>query len=96
MGKYSLKLSQNVPNAGGYYNMIKIGLPLEREMVNDLCICAEGTYDFIPVNRIILRQALLNNPEFTKRVLGIEVKDATIKKEEEKPTKKVAKKGEAK
>lgn len=88
MERYNLKLSQNVPNAGGYRNVLRIGLPIEADMVNDICICAQGSYEFIALNRNVLRKALLNDPDFTKQVLGIEVKDATIKAEPKKVTKK--------
>ena len=96
MGRYLLKLSQDVPNAGGYHNMLRVGLPVQEDMVNNICIVAQGSYEFVPLNRNVLRDALLSSPEFCKQILGIEVKDATIKKEEEKPNKKVTKKGEAK
>ena len=76
MNRYCLKISQNVPNAGSYRSELRIGYPQREEMVNDICICAAGSYDFVPLNRIILRQALLNDPEYTKQLLGIEVKDA--------------------
>lgn len=86
MSRYKLKLSQDVPNAGGYHNMLRVGLPVNEDMVNNICIVAEGSYEFVPLNRNVLRDALLSSPEFCKQILGIEVKDATIK--EEKPVKK--------
>lgn len=95
MNRYSLKLTQDVPNAGGYRNMLRVGLPIQQDMVNDICIVAQGSYEFVALNRNILRQALLSNPEFVKQVLGIEVKDATIKNIEE-PIKKATKKEGAK
>ena len=81
MGRYKLKLSNEVPNAGGYYNMLRVGLPIQDDMVNNICIVAEGSYDFVALNRNVLRDALLSSPEFCKQVLGVEVKDATIKSE---------------
>lgn len=87
MGRYTLKLSQDVPNAGGYHNMLRVGLPVQADMVNNICIVAQGSYDFVPLNANVLRDALLSSPEFCKQILGIEVKDATIK-EEKKPVKK--------
>ena len=86
MSRYKLKLSQDVPNAGGYNNMLRVGLPVHEDMVNNICIVADGSYEFVPLNRNVLRDALLSSPEFCKQILGIEVKDATIK--EEKPVKK--------
>jgi hypothetical protein len=95
MNRYCLRLSNDVPNAGTFRTAISIGSPNQWDMVNDICICAAGSYDFIPLNRNVLRQALLQNPEWTKQLLGIEVKDATIK-EDIQPEKKVLKKGGAK
>ena len=95
MNRYSLKLTQDVPNAGGYRNMLRVGLPIQQDMINDICIVAQGSYEFVALNRNILRQALLSNPEFVKQVLGIEVKDATIKNIE-KPINKATKKEGAK
>lgn len=92
MSRYSLKLSRDVPNAGGYNNMLRIGLPVQADMVNDICLCAAGSYEFVALNRNVLREALLANPEFVKQVLGIEVKDATIKIKEQ-PKKVVKKEG---
>ena len=44
--------------------------------------------EFIPLNAIILREALLADPEKTKQFLGLEIKDALkpkpVKKEEKK------------
>lgn len=99
MNRYNLKLSQDVPNAGGYRNYIRVGLPVENDMVNDICICAVGSYEFVPLNRNVLRSALLNNPELTKALLGIEVSDALAVKEVKtvkKTVKKVNKKDEDK
>ena len=96
MNRYNLKLSINVPNAGGYRNSLRIGLPIEADMVNDICICAEGSYEFVPLNHNVLRQALLANPEITKQLLGIEVKDATIVNVVEQPKQKPTKKEGAK
>lgn len=87
MGRYTLKLSQDVPNAGGFRNVIRVGLPVQAEMENTICICAQGSYEFVPLNHIVLRDALLSSPDFCKQILGIEVKDATIKAEV-KPVKK--------
>ena len=95
MGRYRLKLSIDVPNAGGYRNIIKVGLPVQQEMENDICICAQGSYEFVALNHIVLRDALLSSPEFCKQILGIVVKDATIK-EEAAPVKKTIKKEGAK
>lgn len=86
MGRYTLKLSSDVPNAGGYRNMLRLGLPVQADMVNDICLCANGSYEFVALNRNILRDALLSSPEFCKQILGLEIKDATIK--EEKPIQK--------
>lgn len=91
MGRYILKLSRDVPNAGGYRNILRIGLPVQEDMENNICICAYGSYEFVPLNRNVLRDALLSSPEFCKQILGIEVKDATII-EEKKPKKEGAKK----
>ena len=97
MSRYNLKPSREVPNAGGYRNMLRVGLPIQQDMVNDICICQQGSYEFVALNSNVLRQALLANPENTKRLLGIEVKDATIKAEEkqlnEEPKKVVKKEG---
>ena len=95
MNRYRLELSNNVPNAGGYRNMVRVGLPDQADMVNDICIVALGSYEFVALNRNVLRQALLANPEFNKQILGIEVKDATIKNIET-PTKQMPKKEGAK
>lgn len=92
MGRYILKLSQEVPNAGGYRNMIRIGLPIQEDMVNNICITAKGSYEFVALNRNVLRDALLSSPEFCKQILGIEVKDATIKEEKKETKKEGAKK----
>lgn len=81
---YKLKNSREVPNAGGYYNNLRIGLPVQEEMVNDICITSPGTYEFVALNSRVLRKALLDNPEITKQLLGIIVKDATIKARTEK------------
>lgn len=92
MGRYLLKLSHEVPNAGGYRNVLRVGLPVQADMENNICIVAKGSYEFIALNRNILRDALLSSPEFCKQILGIEVKDATIKEETKKAKKEGAKK----
>ena len=71
--------SRAVP--GGGQEIIRVGLPEPRAMVNDICLCAMGSYDFVPLNSNVLREALLKDPEVTKSLLGIIVKDATIKEE---------------
>lgn len=75
--RYSLKSSHQVPNAG--FIVIRTGLPVHAEMLNDICICCDGSYDFIPCNSSILRKALLRNPNLTEKLLGIEVKDLRAK-----------------
>lgn len=86
MGRYNLKLSQEVPNAGGYRNTLRLGMPIAADQVNDICICAKGSWEFIALNRNILRDALLSSPDFCKNVLGLEVKE--FKPETKKQTKK--------
>ena len=78
MSRYKLKLSQDVPNAGGYRNQLRIGLPVDEDMENNICIVADGSYDFIALNRNVLRDALLSSPSFCRTVLGVEVRDATV------------------
>lgn len=78
--RYYLEISRNVPNAGT--QLLRVGLPVEREMYNDLCLCCRGSYDFIAVNSIVLRQALLTDPEKTKQLLGINVSDASVSQQE--------------
>ncbi len=75
--RYFLAPSREVPNAGSV--TIRVGLPVYEDMVNNVCIGCIGSYEFIPLNANVLRQALLANPEITKKLLGLEVKDATIK-----------------
>lgn len=84
MNKYSLKLSREVPNAGGYKNMLRVGMPVQADMVNDICICCAGSYEFVSLNSNVLKQALLNSPEFVKNVLGLQIKEIkkVAKKEE--------------
>ena len=88
--RYYLEHSSKVSNAG--VNPIKLGLPVELHMVNDVCICCKGSSDFIALNSIILREALLENPEKIKQFLGIEVKDILNTPEEKKENKKETKK----
>lgn len=76
-GRYFIEISRNVPNAGT--EMIRVGLPIYQDMVNDIVVGCRGSYEFIALNANVLRQALLDNPEQTKKLLGLEVKDATIK-----------------
>lgn len=73
-GRYCLADSRRVPNAG--YQPIRVAIPVQHEMVNDLCLCCRGSMDFIALNKSVLRQALLDNPELTKELLGVIVKDA--------------------
>lgn len=85
--RYFLERSSKVPNAGG--QILRVALPVPHEMRNDLCLCCRGSYDFIALNASVLRQALLADPEKTKQLLGITVKDfyieeAEIKKEAKK------------
>lgn len=84
MNKYSLKLSREVPNAGGFRNILRVGIPVQADMVNDICVCCAGSYEFIPLNANVLKQALLNSPEFVKDVLGLQIKEIkkVTKKEE--------------
>ena len=82
MSRYKLKLSRDVPNAGGYRNKLRVGLPVEVDMENNICIVAEGSYDFVALNRNVLRDALLSSPEFCRQILGVQVTDLmSVKKE---------------
>lgn len=80
--RYFIEHSSKVSNAG--VNPIRLGLPIGLHTVNDICICCKGSSEFIPLNAIILREALLENPEKIKQFLGIEVKDVLIKASEQK------------
>ena len=80
--RYVLATSNRVPNAG--HQIIRVGLPVHSDMVNDICICCIGSLDFLPLNSNVLRQALLRDPEMTKALLGIEVKDFRANKTKEK------------
>ncbi len=75
MSRYKLKLSRDVPNAGGYRNQLRVGLPVQEDMENNICIVAEGSYDFVALNRNVLRDALLSSPEFCRQILGVQVAD---------------------
>lgn len=81
MNKYSLKLSREVPNAGGFRNILRVGTPVQADMINDICICCAGSYEFVPLNSNILKQALLNSQEFVENVLGLQIKEITKKEE---------------
>lgn len=83
--RYYLEHSSKVPTAGSY--PIKLGLPVQLHTLNDICLCSRGSSDFIALNSVILREALLDNPEKVKAFLGLEVKDL-LNKEEKKETKK--------
>ena len=80
--RYFIEHSSKVSNAG--VNPIRLGLPIGLHTVNDICICCKGSSEFIPLNAIILREALLENPEKVKQFLGIEVKDVLNKALEKK------------
>ena len=85
---YQIKPSSKVPNAGTFGMMIRVGMPVPADMANDICITTPGSYEFLPLNRNVLRSALLNDPEVTKAILGLDVKDALA----EKPKRQQAKK----
>lgn len=84
--RYFLEHSSKVSNAG--INPIRLGLPVSLHTVNDICLCCRGSSEFIPLNAVILREALLDDPEKVKNFLGLEVKDIlnvqSVKKEEKK------------
>lgn len=84
--RYFLEHSSKVSNAG--INPIRLGLPVDLHTVNDICLCCRGSSEFIPLNAVILREALLDDPEKVKNFLGLEVKDIlnvqSVKKEEKK------------
>lgn len=79
---YKLKPSREVPNAGTMGSMIRVGMPLPQDMVNDICITTPNSYEFLALNRNVLRTALLDDPETTRKLLGIKVEDALAKKPE--------------
>lgn len=76
--RYYITVSQNVPGAGGA--TIRMGYPISLHTINDICICCRGSYERIPLNSFILRDALLSSPALLAQ-LGLEVKE--LKKEEE-------------
>lgn len=84
--RYFLEHSSKVSNAG--INPVRLGLPVSLHTINDICLCCRGSSEFIPLNAVILRDALLADPEKTKQFLGLEVKDILkpkpVKKEEKK------------
>lgn len=84
--RYFLEHSSKVSNAG--INPVRLGLPVSLHTINDICLCCRGSSEFIPLNAVILREALLSDPEKTKQFLGLEVKDILkpkpVKKEEKK------------
>lgn len=84
--RYFLEHSSKVSNAG--INPVRLGLPVSLHTINDICLCCRGSSEFIPLNAVILRDALLDDPEKTKQFLGLEVKDVLkpkpVKKEEKK------------
>ena len=65
--RYFLEHSSKVSNAG--INPIRLGLPVSLHTINDVCLCCRGSSEFIPLNAIILREALLADPEKTKQFL---------------------------
>lgn len=75
---FSIQPSNNVPNAG--YQPVRLGIPDPAMMMNDICFVAKGSFEFIPMNSIILREALLSSAEFLKTHLGLEVKPIQPKK----------------
>lgn len=84
--RYFLEHSSKVSNAG--INPIRLGLPVELHTVNDICLCCRGSSEFIPLNAVILREALLSDPEKVKTFLGIEVTDILNKQPSKKEVKK--------
>ena len=84
--RYFIEHSSKVSNAG--VNPVRLGLPIGLHTVNDICICCKGSSEFIPLNAIILREALLDDPEKIKQFLGIEVKDVLNKASEQKTAEK--------
>jgi hypothetical protein len=85
--RYYLEHSSKVSNAG--ITPIRLGLPVTLHTINDICLCCKGSTEFIPLNAVILREALLADPEKVKAYLGIEVKDILNQPE---PVKKESKK----
>ncbi len=69
--RFKIKISQEVPSAGQY--PVMVGYPVQELMQNDINICCEGTSDFIPLNSIVLKLALLNSPDLLRQ-MGLEVK----------------------
>lgn len=80
--RYYLDHSSTFPNAG--FTPIKLGLPIDTDMINDICLGCKGSYSYIELNSNILRQALLNDPEKTKQLLGVKVEDVLNKPEPQK------------
>lgn len=74
MARYRIVPSYKVPNAGIY--PIRIGYPIPEHTVNDVCLCCEGTSEFIPLNSRMLREALLSDPKGVETLLGLRVTDA--------------------
>lgn len=87
--KFFLIQSYRVPNGG--INPIMLGYPEPRYQDNDICLCKIGTANYIPLNAGMLREALLSNPEMTKQLLAIEVKDVKEEMLHPKKKKEVAK-----
>ena len=82
---FIFKRSIDVPNAGVMF--IQLGSPDGYLMQNDICLCKVNSFDFIALNGIMLRNALLNSKDFIKSYLGIEIKDALVAQPVQQPVK---------
>lgn len=81
--------------SGGGTQPIKMGYPEQSEMLNDICLCKKGSGDFIRLNSLAFRTALLNSKEFLEKYLHVKVLD-TENVPEEKPVAKTPKKSKQK
>lgn len=70
---YRLKHANSVPIPG---RSLRIGLPIYEHTVPNIAITSPNNMDVIHLNAMVLRDALLSNPEEVKQLLGLKVIDA--------------------
>jgi hypothetical protein len=74
---YSLKHASAVPMPG---RQLRVGLPIYEHTIPNIAIVSANNSDPIHLNAMVLRAALLANPEVTEQLLGITVMDAYTRK----------------
>ena len=77
---FKIQFSSTVPQS---FQSIFLGYPEPATMVPDLCFVCLGKYEAIPINSIILREALLNSKDFIKNYLRLDITDMSVQSTQE-------------